>query len=403
MRDPSPDPHAVEDPRYLSEQLVTCIGNKRALLDFIGEGLDRARRKLGKEKLSIFDAFSGSGVVARFFKGFARRLLVNDLELYAEIANRCYLANRRDLDLERLSLLHASLLSSLASVDTMVDADIDGDGDGGGMASRAAAQGYRGFVEELYAPARDEAIEPGERVFYTNRNARYIDEARRLIEGLAPSDRPFFLAPLLSEASIHANTAGVFKGFYKDSASGIGRFGGRGADALSRIRGDIGLPFPVLSRFSCEVEVLRGDATTAASGAGEIDLAYLDPPYNQHPYGSNYFMLNLIAEGRRPGRISPISGIPPDWQRSDYNKAAKAQATLEGLIEALRARFILVSFNSEGFIPKSEMEGLLSRHGRLEVLERDYSAFRGSRNLGGRALRVKEYLFLLEKGPRLGS
>ena len=29
-----------------------------------------------------------------------------------------------------------------------------------------------------------------------------------------------------------------------------------------------------------------------------VDLAYFDPPYNQHPYGSNYFMLNIINGGK---------------------------------------------------------------------------------------------------------
>jgi len=394
-----------EDPRYLSEQLVTCIGNKRALLEFIGMGVARARARLGGRKLDILDAFSGSGVVSRYFKRFARRLIANDLELYADIANRCYLANAESLDLRRLAEMHRELL-----------ADIEGaafDRGENGVGGAGGAGGREGFVAELYAPKDDEAIGPGERVFYTRRNARFIDRARLLIERLDPADRPFFLAPLLSEASIHANTAGVFKGFYKDSATGIGRFGGRAGDALSRIIGNIALPFPLFSRFSCQVETLRGDAaatadTVAAAGAtatpagaaekaGEIDLAYLDPPYNQHPYGSNYFMLNLIAEGRRPERISAVSGIPTDWRRSDYNSASKAILALDGLVGRLAAKFVLVSFNSEGYIARNEMETLLRRHGRLEVLERDYNVFRGSRNLGSRALKVKEFLYLLEK------
>jgi len=332
---------------------------------------------LGGRKLDILDAFSGSGVVSRYFKRFARRLVVNDLELYADIANRCYLANRGGLDLERLRGIHKSLVEKL---------EVD---DGTGPED--------GFIAELYAPKDDERIEAGERVFYTRRNALYIDRARSLIEGIEAGDRSFFLAPLLSEASIHANTAGVFKGFYKDAATGIGRFGGGGEDALQRIRGAIGLPFPLFSKFECEVETLRGDAALAAEAAGPVDLAYLDPPYNQHPYGSNYFMLNLIAEWRRPAALSRVSGIPEDWQRSDYNSRPRAAAALETIVAALQAKFVLVSFNSEGFIARDEMEALLRRHGRLEVMERDYSVFRGSRNLGARSTRVKEFLYLLEK------
>ena len=67
------------------------------------------------------------------------------------------------------------------------------------------------------------------------------------------------------------------------------------------------------------------------------------------------------------------------------------------LVRNVRARFVLVSFNSEGFIPKDEMIELLSSCGKVDVLESEYNAFRGSRNLSGRELHVKEFLFLVEK------
>ncbi|MEI6875752.1 MAG: DNA adenine methylase, partial [Spirochaetota bacterium] len=87
-----------ESADYLSRQLITYIGNKRSLLDFIGSGLLRVSDRLGKRKLDIFDVFSGSGVVARYFKRHARRLVVNDIERYAEVTNECYLANGSETD-----------------------------------------------------------------------------------------------------------------------------------------------------------------------------------------------------------------------------------------------------------------------------------------------------------------
>ncbi|WP_436404851.1 DNA adenine methylase [Campylobacter jejuni] len=41
-----------------------------------------------------------------------------------------------------------------------------------------------------------------------------------------------------------------------------------------------------------------------------FDVVYLDPPYNQHPYSSNYFMLNLIANYKKPEEISKIRHFP---------------------------------------------------------------------------------------------
>lgn len=363
-----------EDPAFLTEQLITYIGNKRSLLRFIGEAMRRIEARLGRSSLDVLDLFSGSGVVARYLKRYARRLLVNDLEGYCSVINRCYLANRTEVDLRALGEVHRGLLERL---------------DRGPL--------LPGLITRLYAPRDDAHIEPGERVFYTNRNARYLDTARRLI-GEAPGElRPFLLAPLLSEASVHANTAGVFKGFYKDSATGIGMFGGRKRDALTRILGDITLPFPVLSRFACPVEVFAEDANRLARRLDEVDVAYLDPPYNQHPYGSNYFMLNLLVDYAEPEGVSPVSGIPAGWRRSTYNRRAGALGVLEDLVSTVKAKFLLISFNSEGFIEREEMISLLSRYGRVETLETDYYTFRGSRNLRARSAYLKEYLYLVER------
>ncbi len=361
-----------EDPRFLSEQLITYLGNKRALLPLIGRGVKTVMQRTGQKKLRIFDAFSGSGVVSRFFKQFSRALYSNDLELYSFILNTCYLANRSEICGDELAQTHAELISAIA-------------------------EGVRpGFIAELYAPADDEHIKCGERVFYTRRNAQYLDTARQLINTLPSQLQAYFLAPLLAQASVHTNTSGVFKGFHKN-AKGIGQFGGRGKNALSRILAPIDIPLPIMSRFECEHHALQQDATAAARTLPGLDLAYLDPPYNQHPYGSNYFMLNLLAEYKRPQNASRVSGIPTNWNRSAYNTRTTAADTLSSLITAISAPHILISYNSEGFIRPQEMESMLSTHGKVSLMKQDYATFRGCRNLRNRAPRVCEYLYLLER------
>jgi len=363
-----------ESEAFLSEQLITCIGNKRSLLPFIATPLEIVKRRLGRGKIKIFDAFSGSGVAARYFKAYAELLIVNDLEAYSETISRCYLANTVELPLEELRNIHGLLLRRLGEEPLR-----------------------KGFITELYAPADEDNIRTGERVFYTPRNAMFIDTARQYIEEVDSGLRQFFIAPLLSESSVHANTAGVFKGFYKDRYTGKGHFGGTGRDALSRIKGDIGLPFPVWSSFNCPVKIFRADTNKLISDLEEVDLAYLDPPYNQHPYGSNYFMLNLILSYERPKAVSPVSGIPRDWNRSDYNNRQKAIRAFRELAENIKSKFLLVSFNSEGFLSPGEMLPILEKTGKVEVFDTPYNTFRGSRNLSKRQTHVREYLYLVEK------
>ncbi len=367
-------PECTENPDYLTEQLITCLGNKRALLPFIGSALEDILGTTDRSRVRFFDVFSGSGIISRFARKYASFIVANDLEPYAEVINRCYLSSINVMDDPGFCTLYREIRTRLEN-----------------------GQLERGIIATHYAPRDDSDIQRGERVFYTTRNACYLDTARREIGRAAPDWQPFLLAPLLSEASIHANTAGVFKGFYKNRDTGIGTFGGKKGDALSRIQGNITLPVPVASTYPIETCILSGDANEQCRTAPLVDIAYLDPPYNQHPYGSNYFMLNLLVDYKEPETMSPVSGIPPEWRRSRYNKKKEAAAALDDLVENLKARYILVSFNSEGFISRDVMETILASHGRVQTRAVSYNTFRGSRNLRNREPRVTEFLYILEK------
>ena len=370
----------VENPDYLSRQIITYIGNKRALLGQIGLAVEQVKRRLGKERLAAWDAFSGSGVVSRYLKGHSERLVSSDLEDYAAVIARCYLRNKSAVDWPALESLVAELN---ARVDEKASA-----GEGGG------------FIAELYSPRDESNIRPGERVFYTPDNARRLDNYRQLIADCPADFQDLLLGPLLSAASVHSNTAGIFKGFYKDRRTGIGQYGGTGADALSRIKGQIRLELPVLSNFEGEYQVEQGDANKIARGVKNLDLAYIDPPYNQHPYGSNYFMLNLLVNYRRPEAVSPVSGIPTDWRRSGYNVRPQSAELLRELLRTINAPFLLVSFNNEGFISREAMEAMLREIGAVNTIAIPYNTFRGSRNLRNRPTYVTECLFLVAKTRR---
>jgi adenine-specific DNA-methyltransferase len=363
-----------EDEGYLTKQIITYIGNKRSLLPFITQGIHIIQTRLNKSKLDIFDVFSGSGIAARYFKQFSRLLVVNDLEKYSQIINECYLSNKDDLNIPVLKDIYNELLEEIMRKPLST-----------------------GIITELYSPKDDDDIKIGERVFYTRRNAMYIDTMRNLIEEVDHEYRKYFLAPLLSEASIHSNTSGVFKGFHKNKMTGIGQFGGGNQDALLRIKGDIMLPFPIFSNFNCDSLIYNSDSNVLINEVPEVDLAYLDPPYNQHPYGSNYFMLNLILENKYPESASKISGIPDDWNRSTYNKKQLAPKALSEIVANIKAKYVLISFNSDGFISLEEMKEMFLKIGKVEVFETSYNTFRGCRNLSKRDIHVKEYLYLLEK------
>ena len=364
-----------ENSEYLESQILTYMGNKRSLLSHIGEEILRIQNDLNVRKLVCLDLFSGSGIVARYLKQFSSAVYANDLEAYSWVINSCYLTNQSEFD----KTLYLSCLSDV-------------------MSAVHECPVVDGIISQNYAPINTNAIKAGERVFYTHENAVLIDSIRYYIDKLVPEHyRKYFLARLLTEASVHVNTSGVFKGFYKDKNTGVGKFGGAGENALVRILGSIDMACPILSNFETEYRVYQENANILVRNLDAVDVAYLDPPYNQHPYGSNYFMLNVILNNKLPADISEVSGIPLDWNRSAYNRRADALSSLDDLLSNLHAKYVVISYNNEGFISKSEMEEMLSKYGDLSTRVIEYNAFRGSRNLRNRSLKTNEYLFVLRK------
>lgn len=195
---------------------------------------------------------------------------------------------------------------------------------------------------------------------------------------------------------MHTNTSGVFKGFYKNK-EGLGQFGGTSKNALSRIKKNINVQAPIFSSFSCKSFVHRSDANDLVHDLDQVDVAYFDPPYNQHPYGSNYFMLNLLCEYRRPTDISNVSGIPTSWNRSLYNKAPSAESVLFDAVANVKAKFVLISYNSEGFVRHNQFMSELTRLGNVSVMDTRYNTCRGCRNLSERETYVTENLYLIDK------
>ncbi|MBO7637759.1 MAG: DNA modification methylase, partial [Treponema sp.] len=115
------------------------------------------------------------------------------------------------------------------------------------------------------------------------------------------------------------------------------------------------------------------------------------------PYGSNYFMLNLIIKNKLDVEISKVSGITQDWNHSVFNRPYSALESMEEIISCLSTKYAIISYNSEGFISFDEMFEMLQKYGKVKTVEIPYNTFRGSRNLRSRDTYVSEYLFVLKK------
>ena len=367
---------AFKQSDFVLQPMITYIGNKRKLVPWIVEVIEET---IGSHSLRIFDGFAGSGVVSRALMPFCSELHTNDMEYYSYVLLRCF--------------LETPSLEQMVRIDKCFEEmDI--------LCQNMDKNDVTGFISRLYSPKNTDNPAADERVFYTRENALIIDTLLKYISGVDTDLKNYLLGPLLIKASINVNTAGVFRGFYKKD--GIGHFGGTGENALERILAPIQPVKPIWSKSACKSFCYNSDINNLilTFENNTFDLIYLDPPYNEHPYGSNYFMLNLIARGQEPTEYSKVSGIPKLWNKSAFNGRGSAYDTMLDLLRNClkKAKYTLISYNNEGLITDDDWTIIFVELGcSVKKYEKEYDTYHGSRNLADRNKKVVEIMYLLCK------
>jgi len=375
---------------FLKKQLIAYIGNKRALQGFLAAVFASLPLRAGR---TVFlDPFAGSGAVSRLARYLGYEVLANDWEFYAYVLNRAHLCTD-PRELPGLFREQGGPQVLLERLNALAEADPPEE-----------------YIARHYAPASTEKADyRTERLFYTRENGLRIDSLRAEIERLYPGfdlapqkaqEKFLLLSSLLYQAATHTNTSGVFKACHKG-------FGGHGRDALKRIMAPICLEPPEL--YSCDAPAAAFCLEAEEFARGKSgDICYLDPPYNQHQYGSNYHLLNTIARWDRPpvsaerradGSLRRKAGIRADWTdtRSDYCYAKSALPALRSLLESLDTRFVALSYNSEGIIPLEGLLEILNGQGGLRVYSSDYVKYRGGRQSLARQVHNIEILLVLDR------
>ncbi len=352
---------AAHTRHYVFNQLIPYIGNKRKLLGLIEQALPATARG---DRKTFLDLFAGSGVVSRFAKSLGYQVLSNDWEPYAWAINGCYIGNNKPPAFRKFGGYEAAL-GKLNSLRPKSD-----------------------WVTKNLCPRSDTRYDISrDRMFYMRKNGRRIDAIRTEIEDwresgwISEREEHCLLAPLLYQACYNSNTSGLFKAFHNG-------WGGKTATALYRIAGDLELSPAVLHDNGVRNRVFCLDAQELARqlSTTSVDIAYLDPPYNQHPYGSNYHVLNSIALWDKPAVDASIahgnkSAIRTDWRterRSSYNHAKEASQAYSRLLDTLNARFILTSYSTDGSIPLEELLSASVQRGQTSVVMRGYKRYRVS-------------------------
>jgi adenine-specific DNA-methyltransferase len=126
---------------------------------------------------------------------------------------------------------------------------------------------------------------------------------------------------------------------------------------------------------------VRADASRAVGALGEFDLAYLDPPYNQHRYFTNYHIWETLVAWDAPGHYGVackrLDSREPHT-KSVFNSKQQMPAALRQIIADVRARVVVVSYNNESWVTLDELKAWCSSHGHVQVLAFDSKRYVGA-------------------------
>lgn len=308
--------------------MIKYLGSKRVLVpSIVAEitGLPGVR--------SVIDLFSGTSRVGHALKRANVRVLANDHNAYAATLAKCYV----QADAEDVLVEAARWIEVLNAI-----------------------PGAAGWFTATYAE---------ESRFFQPHNTARIEAVRTAIAAASLPDEleAVLLVALMEAADRVDSTTGVQMAYLKQWAA--------------RAKNPLTLRVPdVLPRSANG----KGSATALdAVDAAKVlsaDVAYLDPPYNQHKYLGNYHIWETLVRWDQPD-VYGIAKKRVDCRdrRSAFNARGGILPALTAIVDSLDVRHLVVSFSDEGFVSREDMITLLSKRGPVRVVSVDHPRYVGAK------------------------
>lgn len=295
--------------------MIKYLGSKRLLVGVLGDIAESVGAR------TALDLFTGTTRVAQELKRRGLHVTAADVASYSAVFSDCYIAT--DADLVDSAALDAAL------------------------AELGEVPGSRGYVTETFCEQSR---------YFQPHNGMRIDAIRDAIEERYATSplRPILLTSLLDAADRVDSTTGLQMAYLKSWSP-------RSYDDLALRRPDL---------LVGGGRTVRGDARETAPALERVDLAYLDPPYNQHRYFTNYHVWETLIRWDAPehyGIACKRLDARDDETKSVFNRKRQMPLAMEQVISSVDAEVVVVSYNDESWVTVEQMTGWLRDAGHEQV------------------------------------
>ena len=127
---------------------------------------------------------------------------------------------------------------------------------------------------------------------------------------------------------------------------------------------------------------MLGDASELAGRLGRFDLAYIDPPYNQHRYFTNYHIWETLTAWDAPehyGVACKRVDARDAGTKSVFNERRRMPDALARVIADVDARLVVISYNDEAWVTIEDLEEMAAaRGGAVRTLAFDSKRYVGA-------------------------
>lgn len=350
------------------------IGNKENILDTIYEILQKNNIKGD----SFFDFFSGTANVGKYFKEKGYKVYSSDILYLSYCLQKAYIENN-------VSPSFSKLLPKLPKLDNgfLFNEPLD------------IVINYlnnieliEGFIYLNYTPSGTANLERP-RTYFIDNNGKKIDSIRTQIEQwknenlVSESEYFILIACLIETIGFYSNIAGVYAAFQK-------HWDPRALKPLE-------LKTINFIDNKKKNKVYNSDSMELLDKI-DVDILYMDPPYNERQYAPNYHILETIAKYDNP-EIKGVTGMR-DYksQKSRFCNPKTALEDLETVAKKAKYKYLVLSYNSEGIMPQNEIINTLSKYGKVTLEQFEYARFKSNNNgLAKTKKTVFEQLYILEK------